>query len=255
MKAPTVIKAIPLLLAASVTVMAAPQSSLQVIDTLSSWDGTADIRSFGEPDTAYFGQSFVALDSEINSVAFMLDGLDWEGAPYPTEFHLLLAPLAQTRDRPDLDSILFESANLSTTLESGFELFEVQLNTSVVPGKDYVWIIDAFVLHDEQHGTAAIAANLGSYADGEFLFWNVGPFDPGVRRDHDEAPWDTWGIDGDAAFRIGFVPEPRSVFYLAALLLLLLLRRVLPRDPMLLLRDFAVLEIPSAESAKRKEVN
>jgi hypothetical protein len=192
------------------------------IDTLATWDGASAVSSFGEPDTSYVGQSFVALDERITSVSFVLNGWDWAGAPYPTEFHLLVTPLAPTGDRPDFDTILFESGDLSTTLNSDFELFEIEMNVSVSPGSSYMWILDALVLQDDDHGTAAVGLNPGSYGDGEYLFWNTGPFEPGPRSEHDDFPWHTWEPDSDAAFRVVFIPEPSSFFLVATLLVALL---------------------------------
>jgi hypothetical protein len=187
------------------------------IDTMASWDGATSVVGFGEPDTSYFGQSFVALDERIRSISFVLDGMDWDGAPYPTEFHLLVTPLAPTNDRPDFDAILFESGDLSTTLGSDFEVFEVETNVSVSPGSRYMWILDALVLQDDEHGIARMGLIPGSYDEGEFLFWNTGPFEPGPRSEHDDFPWDTWEPDSDAAFRAVFVPEGTSIWLLVLL--------------------------------------
>ncbi len=129
------------------------------IDTLSLWDGETQVAGFGEPYAPYIGQSFVALDERITSLSFLLDGQDdvEDNEPDTTDFHLLITPLAPTGDRPDFDNILFESTSYSTTLDTGYELFTIDLDVAVQPGQSYMWVLDSFVTFDGEAGTAAIA--------------------------------------------------------------------------------------------------
>jgi len=187
------------------------------IDTLSSWDGwTCVPGALGEPLAGYTGQSFLALGDQVDSISFMLDGQDDASsiANDATEFRLLLTPLAATGDRPDFDDVLFESRNLTTSLNSGFELFTVPIGISVVPGVSYMWVLDAFVLFDGEEGFSDIAANTfgkpDAYIDGEFFFYSVDKSSPGVRSNHDDEAWWTYGTGRDAAFRVSFTPEPHS---------------------------------------------
>ena len=200
------------------------------IDTLSLWDGVNHVGALGEPHTAYFGQSFMALDSQLTSVSFVLDGLDdvENNQPDATDFHLLVTPLASTGDRPDLDTILFESETYSTSLESGFELFTIDINIPVTPGQSYVWVLDAFVAFDGSPGTAAIAAVYNSYDDGEFRSFAIpDPPNTGIRSDHDNYIWDIELPPSpgetptvDAAFSMTFVPEPASALMMAFLVMM-----------------------------------
>ena len=195
------------------------------IDTLSLWDGEKQLRGFGEPNTAYVGQSFVALDTRITSLSFMLDGLDdvENNEPDNTTFNVLITPLAPSGDLPDFDNILYESGPYSTTLETGYETFTLDLDIPVQPGQSYMWVLDAFVAFDGEAGTAAIAATFNAYADGEFRFRNIAdlPNDE-TRYDHDEEGWlivqppSTGEIPTvDAAFSMTFVPEPASFLLLS----------------------------------------
>ncbi len=194
------------------------------IDTLSLWDGENCVGALGEPHTAYFGQSFVALDSQLTSVSFLLDGLDdvENNQPDAADFHLLVTPLASTGDRPDLNTILFESVTYSTSLNSGFELFTIDIDIPVIPGQSYMWVLDAFVAFDGSPGTAAIATVYNSYDDGEFRSFAIpDPPNTGIRTDHDNYVWDIELPPSqgeiptvDAAFSMTFVPEPTSFLLL-----------------------------------------
>ncbi len=190
------------------------------IDTLSLWDGETHVGAMGEPNTAYFGQSFVALDEQITSLSFLLDGLDdvENNQPDETTFNVLITPLSPSGDLPNFDSILYESGPYSTTLEAGYESFTIDLDVSVQPGQSYMWILDAFVAFDGEAGTAAIAATYDAYEDGEFRFRNLleSP-NTGTRLDHDDAGWLIVQPPSpgeiptvDAAFSMTFVPEPTS---------------------------------------------
>jgi hypothetical protein len=196
-------------------------SGSEQIDTISTCDGSSAVSSLGEPNTAYVGQSFVALDQEVASISFLLNGWDWPGAPYPTEFRLLLTPLAPTGDRPDFDHVLFESGDLSTTLDAPFELFEASLNTLVTPGGRYIWLLDAFVLQNGTPDATAVAVNESSYAPGEFLYFNVPEFSPSIRADHDDWPWNALDPKNDLACRVSFVPEASSLALCAVVLLMI----------------------------------
>ncbi len=190
------------------------------IDTLSLWDGENEVRGLGEPNTAYFGQSFVAWGERITSLSFMLDGLDdvENNEPDNTTFNVLITPLAPSGDLPDFDNILYESGPYSTALETGYETFALDLDIPVQAGQGYMWVLDAFVAFDGEAGTAAIAATYNTYADGEFRFRNVlDPPNTGTRYDHDDEGWlimqppSTGEIPTvDAAFSMTFVPEPTS---------------------------------------------
>ena len=194
------------------------------IDTLSLWDGEKVAGGFGEPHSAYLGQSFVALDLQLTSVSFLLDGLDdvENNQPDATDFHLLVTPLASTGDRPDLDTILFESETYSTSLESGFELFTIDINIPVIPGQSYVWVLDAFVAFDGSPGTAALATVYNSYDSGELrVFSTADPPNIGTRQDHDDHGWLIMQPPSpgeiptvDAAFSMTFIPEPTSFLLL-----------------------------------------
>ena len=190
----------------------------ETINTLSLWDGEKQLGGFGEPNTAYVGQSFVALGERIEALSFLLDGRDdmGENQPGVTEFHVLITPLAATGDRPDFDNILFESSLYSTTLNTGWEAFDVNLDIPVQSGQRYMWVLDAFCSFDGEAGTAVLAASYDSYDNGEFRFRNI--YDPpynGTRPDHDDKEWlivqppdpgETPTVD--AAFSMTFIPEP-----------------------------------------------
>lgn len=201
------------------------QASIE-IDTLSLWDGTKNIGGFGEPHASYFGQSFVALDEQITSLSFLLDGTDdVENFEIDTaDFHVLITPLAATADRPDFEEVLFESETYSTTLETGYELFTIEMDVAVVPGQSYMWVLDAFVANDGEKGNARLAINYDSYPDGEWRGWLTGdPPNSETRQDHDDYEWFIWQPPQplgdpiptvDAAFSMTFVPEPASGFIL-----------------------------------------
>ncbi len=207
---------------AATFVCALPLQASIEIDTLSLWDGVKKVGGVGEPNSAYFGQSFVALDERATSLSFLLDGLDdvENGFTDSADFHVLITPLASSGDHPDFDSILFESETYSTTLDTGYELFTIDLDVQMQPGQSYMWVLDAFVAFDGERGAAAIAATYDRYADGEFRFRNLGdPPGSSNRLDHDDFEWSLAQPPQpigdpipsvDAAFSMNFVPEPAS---------------------------------------------
>jgi hypothetical protein len=61
--------------AACLTIGFVQASQAAVIDTTSSWDGTSAITSFGESNTATYGQTFtVGSDNVLQNFSFQLGG-------------------------------------------------------------------------------------------------------------------------------------------------------------------------------------
>lgn len=134
---------------------------------------------FGEPNSAYYGQTFQALPGFADQLTFTLNDTGIE--PDDTEFHVLLAEW--TGYGPG--AVLFESGDLSVADGSGRTDVTVSLGgIDLVDGGTYVALLDAFVLFDGSEGTTVFVCDNGnSYAGGSFVAYNA---DGGDRASHFE---------------------------------------------------------------------
>lgn len=141
---------------------------------------------FGEPNSAYVGQTFQALPGLADQLKFTLNDTGTE--PDATKFHVLLAEW----DGYDPGTVLFESDDLSVADGSGRTDFTISLGgIDLVDGNSYVVVLDAFVLFDGVEGTTALACdNSASYPGGTFVAYNAYG---GDRTSHfGEGGWNTF---------------------------------------------------------------
>ncbi len=155
---------------AAVVGCAMPAQAITVIETISAWNGSDVVSFFGETNTATYGQTFIApSDNFIDSFTFIIDGND---NPDVVEFAGYIAEW----DGSKATNLLFTSSPLSTTPNSGFEMFEVSTGgVELVAGSEYVAFFSASNFFDGQIGTSRWAqVETNAYPDGDFVFQNNG---------------------------------------------------------------------------------
>ena len=182
------------------------------IDTLSGWNGTRSVQSFGETNTASYGQTFTvgAGETQLNNFTFLInDFLD----PDTIDF----AAYVMEWDGVDRATgpVLFASAGMTTTNNGGadgFEAFSVDAGgLHLNAGSQYVAFFSASDFFDGALGTGSMASVLtDDYAGGGFVFLNSGS----NASQWDSEPW-TVNFSGarDLAFTMDFstpMPEPSA---------------------------------------------
>lgn len=176
--------------------------------TITSRPAGGTVSPFGRPDTATYGQTFVAplVDNVLDSFDFDLyDGVD------TFKFYVM-----EWDGSKATGPILYESSTL--TGPGGLTTYTINTGgVSLVGGGSYVGFISTSALPGN---TGASFSYLGSvdYTDGRFVFLNNGP---------DAGQWTTtsWNYFGstDWAFTAKFspgspaVPEPGTVAMLAGM--------------------------------------
>jgi len=187
-----------------------------IIDTTSSWNGSDAIGSFGETNTATYGQTFtVGSETSLDNFKFYLnDSVN----PDFTDFEAFVMDWSGTKAT---GSILYQSAPLSTSNNNGSGGFEeFSINTgglSLTSGNQYVAFFSASNLFDSINGTS-IWAGLGGadvYSGGQFVFNNNGSNFSSLTS----ADWNKnhGGTGSDLAFSMTFsdgsvsVPEPAAI--------------------------------------------
>jgi len=191
-----------------------------VIETISSWNGSSSIYSFGEPNTATYGQTFtVGSETSLDNFTFYLnDSVN----PDFTDFEAFVMAWDGAKAT---GSILYQSAALSTTNNNGSDGFEeFSINTggvSLTSGNQYVAFFSASNLFDSTKGTS-IWGGLGGadvYSGGQFVFINNGSNFSSLTSTN----WNKnfQGTGSDLAFSMTFsngsvsVPEPAPLALLA----------------------------------------
>ena len=182
------------------------------IDTTATWDGIEAIGSFGETDTATYGQTFnlsAGSDTSLDSVTFYVDDFS---NPDSIDFAFYLYEWDGTKIT---GSSLFESAPMSTSNAVGFEALTVNTGgVTLSTGTDYVFFLSASNFFDGEPGNGKMGfLNPGPYSGGTFVFMNNGS-DFGLLS---TASWSIWAA-GDLAFtmELSAVPEPSTLLLLGS---------------------------------------
>jgi hypothetical protein len=185
----------------------------QVIDN-SALSGGA-IAPFGEPNTAYYGQSFTpAGDGLAHDATVYLNPI----GPGDTLFHVLLADLALSGSEVlHPTSVLYESGTIDLAPGGGMQAVSFGLgDTPLVAGHTYGLILDSFVAWDGGLDTAyqGYNTNANNGSVGHFFFYNVSG---GSRADHFAGTWSNFD-HFSAAFTLGIndpqvaaAPEPSTL--------------------------------------------
>ena len=173
------------------------------MDTLSVTN--AHWSPFGESNTAYYAQSFVATETDLSNVQFALAN---PSGPDNVEFRVLITELIEDWSGVRPGAILFESGNLSLASNSSGDVrfsVDIDLASDLVIGHKYAVIYDSYVLFDGQHGTATLASQSGNPDPiGQFFYLNV---NGGDRASHfanvDWSETSSFGYDGGLILTYG----------------------------------------------------
>jgi hypothetical protein len=202
--------------AACVALGGVGNAQASTIDTTPSWDGSSFISPFGGiGSTATYGQTFtVGSDNVLNDFTLWIN----DGSS-PIDF--IGYVMAWDGNKAN-GSILYQSAQRSTTLAGGMEQFTFNTGgASLTSGQQYV----AFVSASNFYGSTGSGGTMGDifsdvYAGGNFVYYNND-------ANFSLLTSNTWdgaaNSFGDAAFTANFasasaqaVPEPSSSLGLLA---------------------------------------
>lgn len=197
---PFIFRSVSLLALAS----AAFAASAQTIDTYDA-NTFYGIQPFGNPDTATYGQTFVAANSVLKSYTSSFQYLS--GAEYTFQFYVAAWDTANNRIS---GPVLYTSGTLTST--AGTQSYTVNTNLGVTTGQTYVAFFSTSTQGSRPDGSMYQAAtDSGSYTDGKFVYLNNGT-DFGALS---TTTWDDFGGTYDASFRAEFasssaVPGPAA---------------------------------------------
>lgn len=196
------------LTAIAAATVATSSARADVIETVSTWDVGNFWQPFGEPNTATYGQSFIApSDNHLDSVTFYLT--PYQGGPVDFKFYVMAWTGSQATG-----AVLAES-NVQTfdNTTEGYTAFTFNADVDLISGSSYVAFINA--IFDGNDGLAGVAGySVSDYADGAFVYYNNG-------NDFGALTTNSWDCTtcNDLAFRMEFsaggqgdgVPAPASL--------------------------------------------
>lgn len=199
-------------LAAALTVAFTAQAAT-TIETFSAWNGSSGVSSWGNPDTATYGQTFTtgATDTVLKSFTFAMTDLDQDFKAYVGAW-----------DGSKASSILWTSPVLNFSYGyNGFEKIAVTTpSLQLSANTKYVAFFSTSGLQTASTGVnrwGYLTSN--AYSGGEFVFFNNGNDVTKVTSTNWDGPqW--WGGNGsDLAFQVELttpVPEPETYAMLLA---------------------------------------
>jgi len=146
----------------------------EALVTISTLPRGGTTTTFGEPDSATYGQTVTvpAIDNQLNSFSFWLS--DWQNP----DFVDFAAYVMQWDGTKAAGSVLWQSAPQSTTNNGGaggFELFTFNTGRlELVSGEQYVLFISASEFFDLSTGQASTYSASVDYTGGNFVYMNNG---------------------------------------------------------------------------------
>ncbi|WP_121628985.1 Ig-like domain-containing protein [Tropicibacter alexandrii] len=161
-------------------------------DTSVDWltDAPSTIGSIGEPNTAYYGQTFVAEGPSLNEVSFGLNAYNYGD---DVEFRVLIVEVDLTEISPgywdiDPETVLFESGAMSVASGTSETVSVDTAGLTLTEGQTYAVIIDAFSEFDGVYGTGNVDYYFNGTGDpdGQFFYLNV---NGGDRATHFDQNW------------------------------------------------------------------
>lgn len=201
--------------AMAVGVGASGAMAYTAIDTNPSWDGVQFINSFGNPNTATYGQIITvpAGESVLTSFSFQIND---QGTAFPMQAEVYAWDSVNSRAT---GAARYESAPVNTAGVNAFRRFTFNPNVALTAGQQYV----IFATTSRNQTPPNTGARWGSvvntaYAGGQFVYINNGT---------DTTQWtgNAWStIASDLAFTATFgtpvVPalDPSMLLLLAGLL-------------------------------------
>ncbi len=154
----------------------------------------------GEPDTAYYAQTFTATSATLTGIAVPLD---WTGGDGPADLRLLITTTRSDGSGFHPDQVLFQSAAISVPVDDdeGFTIFSVDFSgLALTPGAQYAIILDGKALVDGITGLGSWQEGT-DYAAGSFFYLNTSG-SPTTRSADFAQSWTSYSSGFDAAFRL-----------------------------------------------------
>jgi hypothetical protein len=201
-------------MAVMVTLTAGPASAA-VIDTITGWNGSDRVATFGEPNSATYGQTVtVGSDNYLKSFSFMLD----QTSQVPGSFQGYVMQWNHASRRA-VGEVLYSSPVISGST-TGFETFTFNTGgLALARQQQYVLFVNCSNQFDGNGYDMAMASRRDGdvYDGGLFVYLNNG-------GNFGQVTTSSWtlshvGSGGDAAFRAEFTPEPATMAMLVMLAL------------------------------------
>lgn len=180
--------------------------------TIGAPNNNSEIFYFGETNTAYYAQSFIAPGGLAKDMTFYMH-------PYgvgDSKFRVLLTEVGTNLGGLHPTTVLFESPTITVTPSATLQSVSVSLGfTPLTTGQTYAWVLDAFVAFDGNDDIAGLGGStvVETGNVGHFFFYNAFG---GDRSTHFADNWtNSWYIPS-MAFEMNFVdavgvPEPSSL--------------------------------------------
>ncbi len=178
----------------------------EFINTFPSWNGSDYIFSFGETDTATYGQTITTNGTDVLLQDFSF--LIRTDSPTPSNFQAYVMQWDSINSHAT-GPVLFQSGANSNPQGPDFVEIAVPAGVALAPNTEYVLFFNATFQFDGQSDAAWFASVSDVYAGGSFVFINNNS-DFGLLTTN---AWTTnWIGTGDLAFkaRLNPVPEPAS---------------------------------------------
>ncbi len=198
-----------LLLLALVAGAAASQADV-TIDTLSGWNGTDSINSFGVSDTSTYGQTFkVTTAPLLMTYEFQLESQQVDEGFHA--FNLYVMAWDDVNNHAT-GPVLYKSGDQFLVDSGTWQDFTVAPNVMLNANSKYVAFISTSESNRDVNWASMQAGRGGTdaYADGQFMFTNNGADTNGWTNN----TWSSWSTN-DTAFKAVFcgpaVPEPTTI--------------------------------------------
>jgi len=145
---------------------------VEIVTTTNAWNRVRSIVSFGEPDTASYGQTFICpiQSSLLTFTVYVMPHND----PGPIDFRFYVMPWNGSRPTAP---VLFHSATVSTAgRPAGFQPYEFEtVGLQLTPGQAYIAFISASEVFDGISGAGSVGSVDGNtYPNGGFYYLNHG---------------------------------------------------------------------------------
>jgi len=204
------------------------------LDTTSYWDGSSTIQPWGVPDTATYGQTFLAPEPTLTDFTFYIQGDVGVNLYYKAVVMNWAGSLLGGGGGGGTGVPLWVSPSLFFNGNGAFQAVTVTTpGVPLVVGSPYVMALTVSDPVDYAASTGTTHWGIWTFnhapasasGGGGFAFYNNANFGIGSLT---AGPWDNDTDFGDLAFKADFVPEPSACFAVTALGLagFVVLRRV-----------------------------
>jgi hypothetical protein len=193
-------------------IIASFQTQAITLDTTPYWNGASPITPWGHPNTATYGQTFIAPASQLDSFTFYLGGGHAASLQFKAVVFGWEGPLRGSGGGATGEP-LFISSSLSYAASSSFQAITINTGgTMLTPGYQYVMALTISDPTDyaKSSKTTTWGALLNIHAPdsasggGGFVFFNNGNNFAALTTN----TWDTFSDFGDLVFKAEFSNGP-----------------------------------------------